>query len=112
MALDYQTTGFSDALVILGAAGLVIPAFARFRITPGIGFILVGVLVGPFGLGAAVPEHRWLEWVTISNPKGIAPFAELGIILLLFSSGLELSYARIWAVRKPLFGFGAAELIS
>ena len=111
MALDYQTTGFSDALVILGAAGLVIPAFARFRITPVIGFILVGVLVGPFGLGAAVPEHRWLEWVTISNPKGIAPFAELGIILLLFSIGLELSYARIWAMRKPLFGFGAAELI-
>lgn len=111
MALDYQTTGFSDALVILGAAGLVIPAFARFRITPVIGFILVGVLVGPFGLGAAVPEHRWLEWVTISNPKGIAPFAELGIILLLFSIGLELFYARIWAMRKPLFGFGAAELI-
>ena len=63
--------------------------------------IVVGVLVGPFGLGAAVPEHRWLEWVTISNPKGIAPFAELGIILLLFSIGLELSYAhRLSEVEK------------
>ena len=111
MALDYQTTGFSDALVILGAAGFVIPAFARFRITPVIGFILVGVLVGPFGLGAAVSQYRWLEWVTISNPKGIAPFAELGIILLLFSIGLELSYGRVWAMRKRLFGFGSAQLI-
>lgn len=111
MALDYQTDGFSDALVILGAAGLVIPAFARFRITPVIGFILVGVLVGPFGLGAAVDDYQWLEWVTISNPEGMAPFAELGIILLLFSIGLELSFARLWSMRKPLFGFGSVELI-
>ena len=46
----------SDALVILGAAGIVIPVFARFRITPIIGFILIGVLVGPFGLGRMVPD--------------------------------------------------------
>ena len=45
-----------DALVILGAAGIVIPLFARFRITPIIGFILVGLLVGPYGLGRMVPE--------------------------------------------------------
>ena len=43
----------SDALVILGAVGIVIPLFARFKITPIIGFILVGVVVGPFGLGRA-----------------------------------------------------------
>ena len=52
MHADFQTSGFSDALVILGAAGVVIPAFARFRISPVIGFILVGLLVGPAGLGA------------------------------------------------------------
>ena len=44
----------SDALVILGAAGIVIPLFARFRITPVIGFILVGLLVGPFGVGVMI----------------------------------------------------------
>ena len=111
MALEYQTDGFSDALVILGAAGLVIPAFARLRITPVIGFILVGVLVGPFGLGALVKEYSWLSWITISDPHAIAPFAELGIILLLFSIGLELSFGRLWAMRKPLLGFGTSELI-
>ena len=110
MALQYQTAGFSDALVILGAAGLVIPAFARFRITPVIGFILVGVLVGPFGLGALVKNYSWLSWITISDPHAIEPFAELGIILLLFSIGLELSFGRLWAMRKPLVGFGSAEL--
>jgi monovalent cation:H+ antiporter-2, CPA2 family len=51
----------SDIVVILGAAGIVIPAFARFRITPIIGFILVGILVGPFGLGALVPRYPGLE---------------------------------------------------
>lgn len=111
MALEYQTDGFSDALVILGAAGLVIPAFARLRITPVIGFILVGVLVGPFGLGALVKDYSWLSWITISDQKAIAPFAELGIILLLFSIGLELSFGRLWAMRKPLLGFGSSELV-
>jgi hypothetical protein len=52
MAIGLDNPQFSDALVILGAAGLVIPAFARFRISPVIGFILVGLLVGPAGLGS------------------------------------------------------------
>ncbi len=111
MALELASTGFSDSLVILGAAGLVIPTFARFRITPVIGFILVGILVGPFGLGALVDRYPWLYYVTITDPSSIAPFAELGIILLLFSIGLELSFKRLWAMRRPLFGFGAVELI-
>ncbi len=111
MATPLGTHGFSDALVILGAAGIVIPAFARFRITPVIGFILVGVLVGPFGLGALVTTYPWLYHVTITDPASITPFAEFGIILLLFSIGLELSFKRLWAMRRRLFGFGAAELI-
>src|SRR5204863_331046 len=47
MAGEFSTSGFSDALVILGAAGIVIPAFARIRISPIIGFILIVMLVGP-----------------------------------------------------------------
>lgn len=111
MTTPLQSEAFSDALVILGAAGLVIPAFARFRITPVIGFILVGILVGPFGLASFIDRYPWLYHVTITNPESIAPFAELGIILLLFSIGLELSFKRLWDMRRSLFGFGAAELI-
>ena len=108
--LNLQNSGFSDALVILGAAGLVIPAFARFRISPVIGFILVGVLVGPAGLGTLVGYQPWLYYLTISDPHSIEPFAEFGIILLLFSIGLELSFKRLWGMRRLVFGVGAAEL--
>ncbi|WP_371876701.1 cation:proton antiporter [Sphingomonas sp. DG1-23] len=109
--LSLQNSGFSDTLVILGAAGLVIPAFARFRISPVIGFILVGALVGPFGLGTLVGQTPWLYYFTISDAHSIEPFAEFGIILLLFSIGLELSFKRLWAMRKLVFGVGAAELV-
>jgi CPA2 family monovalent cation:H+ antiporter-2 len=101
----------SDALVILGAAGIVIPLFARFRITPIIGFILVGVLVGPFGLGRLVPSAPWLTWFTITDPEGLEPFAEFGITLLLFTIGLELSFKRLWTMRRLVFGLGALELV-
>lgn len=104
------TSSLGDALVILGAAGLVIPLFARFRITPVIGFILVGVLVGPFGLGGMTPAYPWLSYVTISDPGRLAPFAEFGIILLLFSIGLELSFQRLWQMRRTIFRIGPMEL--
>jgi CPA2 family monovalent cation:H+ antiporter-2 len=108
---NFQTSGFSDALVILGAAGVVIPAFARFRISPVIGFILVGLLVGPAGLGAMAGRMPWLNYITISNPEAVEPFAEFGIVLLLFAIGLELSFRRLWTMRRLVFGVGAAELL-
>jgi len=103
--------GLSDALVILGAAGIVIPAFARLKISPIIGFIIVGIIAGPSGLGALVPAHPWLNAVTITDRAAIEPFAEFGIILLLFSIGLELSFRRLMAMRKTIFRVGAAEML-
>jgi CPA2 family monovalent cation:H+ antiporter-2 len=69
-------------------------------------------VAGPAGLGALSAEFPWLNYVTISNPEAIEPFAELGIILLLFSIGLELSFRRLWGMRRLVFGVGAAELIA
>jgi len=109
---DFSTSGFSDALVILGAAGIVIPAFARIRISPVIGFILIGILVGPSGLGGMSDRFPWLNYITISNTEAIEPFAELGIILLLFSIGLELSFRRLWGMRRLVFGVGAGQLLA
>lgn len=111
MAFGSESPFISDALVILGAAGIVIPSFARLRVNPVIGFILVGMLVGPAGLGSYVSQLPWLHHVTITDAERIAPFAELGVILLLFSIGLELSFKRLWTMRRLVFGLGSAELL-
>lgn len=111
MAGELDTSALGDALVILGAAGLVIPVFTRFRITPVIGFILIGIAVGPFGLGKLVYDVPWLTHITITDPEALEPYAEFGIILLLFTIGLELSFKRLWQMRKLVFGLGALELL-
>src|SRR5207302_2665559 len=111
MAAGFGGQGLKDALVILGAAGIVIPAFARLKISPVIGFIIVGMIVGPFGLGALAEHRPWLNPVTITDREGIEPFAEFGIILLLFAIGMELSFRRLFAMRRAIFGIGAAEML-
>ena len=105
------TPEIKDALVILGAAGIVIPVFARFRVTPIIGFILIGLLVGPYGLGTWAGQSPFIDAVTISDPERLTPFADFGIILLLFAIGLELSFNRLWQLRKLVFGLGSLEIL-
>jgi monovalent cation:H+ antiporter-2, CPA2 family len=111
MAAELGGQGLKDALVILGAAGIVIPAFARLKISPVIGFILVGIVAGPYALGALAQNHQWLHALSISDPKGIEPFAEFGIILLLFSAGLHINFRRLRSMAGTVLGAGSAELI-
>ena len=110
MAAELGGEGLHDALVILGAAGVVIPAFARLKISPVIGFILVGAAIGPSGLGALVTAQPWLETITITDRERVAPFAEIGILLLLFAIGLELSFRRLWAMKNSVFGLGGTQM--
>ena len=111
MAGELGGHGLSDALTILGAAGIVIPAFARLKISPVIGFIIVGVIAGPYALGTLAQTHPWLQTFSISDPHSIEPFAELGIVLLLFSAGLHINFRRLHSMRAAVFGVGSAELI-
>ena len=112
MALPLASESFKDLVVVLGAAGLVIPAFAALRISPVVGFILVGVAVGPHGLGALTGLAPWLANVTISTPEVLAPAAEAGIAMLLFALGLELSLDRLRTMRKLVFGLGPTQLVA
>src|SRR5436305_1700954 len=71
----------------------------------------ISMIVGPFGLGAMAADHPALDVITITDRQGIEPFAEFGIILLLFAIGLELSFRRLAAMRRAIFGIGAAEML-
>lgn len=107
MAFNLDSSAFKDMVLVLGATGLVIPAFAALRISPVIGFILIGVAAGPFGLGQ-LPGLGWLE---LSNPVALAAPAELGVALLLFALGLELSLDRIRTMRSLIFGLGSQQML-
>ncbi len=99
-----------EALVVLGAAAVVIPLFHRLRISAVLGFMLVGMAVGPSGLGALAAVLPWLSLVTIADRGQITPFAEFGVVLLLFMIGLELSFERIRTMRRLVFGLGSLQL--
>ena len=102
---------FREALIILGAAAVVIPMFHRLRISPVLGFMLVGMVVGPFGLGRLSQHWPLLAPVTIADRRSIEPVAELGVVLLLFMIGLELSFERLMLMRRLVFGLGFLEVV-
>jgi CPA2 family monovalent cation:H+ antiporter-2 len=99
-----------EALIFFGCAGLVIPLLQRLRVSPVLGFLVVGTLIGPFGLGLLVEEHPWLRYVVISDIEGVRSLAQLGVILLLFIIGLELSVERLVAMHRMVFGAGLLQV--
>jgi monovalent cation:H+ antiporter-2, CPA2 family len=100
-----------DALILLGAAGIVIPALLRLRVNTTLGFLIVGLLLGPHVLGALSSHAPWLSYLTLSNPAGIAGLAEWGIVFLLFLIGLELSPERLFTMRRLVFGLGGLQVV-
>ena len=98
-----------DFFVFLAAAALVVPLFQRARIGAVAGFLLVGLAVGPYGLGRLAGEHEILRLVTIEDRARVEPFAELGVMFLLFLIGLELSLTRLWSLRRYVLGVGLVQ---
>ena len=85
------------------------PLFHRARIGAVLGFLVVGVALGPYGLGRLAEIYPWLRYVTFDEPERVAPFAELGIIFLLFLLGLEFRCERLWQLRRYVLGVGACR---
>lgn len=81
------------------------------RISPVLGYLLIGAIVGPFGLGLLVADHAWLGYFVISDLAGVQALAELGVIFLLFMIDLELSLDRLWEMRRLVFGLGSLQVI-
>lgn len=99
----------NDAVVFLFAAGIVIPILKLARVPTVLGFLLAGVALGPFGMGALAQSFPLLSYLSIADPEAARPFAELGVLFLLFLLGLELSFERLWALRKAVFGAGSLQ---
>ena len=111
MADSIDPSAFKETLVVLGATAIVIPIVRRFKFSPVVGFILLGMALGPFGLGALATDLPWIGAITITNQDSIAPVAEWGVVLLLFMIGLELSFERLGMMRRLVFGLGPAQVI-
>lgn len=101
---------YRDLVVFLAAAGVVVPLFNRLRISPVLGFLAAGVLLGPDGLGRFAQSTGWLSWLTIGDQAQIRQLSELGVAFLLFMIGLELSWERLKAMRRLVFGLGMLQV--
>jgi len=101
---------YKDLVVFLAAAGVVVPLFNRFRVSPVLGFLAAGVLLGPDGLGRWADQMAWLSWLTITDAQQIHQLSELGVAFLLFMIGLELSWERLKAMRRLVFGLGMTQV--
>jgi CPA2 family monovalent cation:H+ antiporter-2 len=98
-----------DFLVFLAIAGLAVPLLHRFGVSQVLSFLVLGVAVGPYGFGQLGSDYPWLRHVTLDDPERVAPFAELGVMALLFLIGLELSWSRLAALRKYVLGVGGVQ---
>src|SRR6202521_5001548 len=88
----------SLAVVLLATAVISVPIARRIRLSAIVAYLAAGVLIGPWGIGV------------FRAPETILAVAELGVVLLLFLIGLELDFSRLFAMRRDIFGLGAAQL--
>jgi len=89
----------ASVLVFLVAVVIAVPLSRKLKLGSVLGYLAAGVVIGPYGL-------KWIQ-----NPDAIAGVSELGVALLLFVIGLELSPQRLWVMRRAVFGAGALQVI-
>ena len=85
-----------ETLLFLALAGVLVPLLQRFRVSSVLGFLAVGMLVGPFGLGRLAADVPLLGWLVFPNLEAVAVLSEIGVMFLMFMIGLELSAERLW----------------
>jgi glutathione-regulated potassium-efflux system protein KefB len=89
-----------SAVIFLLATVIAVPLTKRFRLGAVLGYLLAGVVIGPSGLGL------------IDNTAGVANISEFGVVLMMFVIGMELSPARLWVMRKAVFGSGLIQVLT
>ena len=102
---------YREFLIILAAAGLVVPLFVRIGINSILGFLLVGFLLSPDVLGSFTATFPFLKAFIIADQEAISSLGELGVVFLLFLIGLELSFERLVTMKRLVFGLGSLQVI-
>lgn len=87
-----------QSIVYLGAAVLAVPISKRIGLGSVLGYLLAGIIIGPWGLGL------------IGEAETVLHFAEFGVVMMLFLIGLELNLDKLWALRTPIFGLGGLQV--
>ena len=97
--MEHAPTWLTYGFLYLAAAVLAVPIAKALGLGAIIGYLAAGIAIGPWGLGL------------VSNVHDILHFAEFGVVLMLFLVGLELQPSRLWALRRPIFGTGTAQVL-
>jgi monovalent cation:H+ antiporter-2, CPA2 family len=111
MAGTEELFAFKDVLIVLATAAVVAPVVHRLKISPVLGFLVVGAALGPHGLGQLAPHSRAIDWLTVTGERQIQFIADLGVVFLLFFIGLELSMRRLLTMRRLVFGLGGLQVL-
>ncbi len=104
-----------ETLLFLALAGILVPFLQRLRVGSVTGYLAVGMLLGPFGLGRLAPSTtyvgRVMSWLAFPQLEAVSVLASIGVVFLMFMIGLELSARRLWSMRRWVFGAGAAQVV-
>ncbi|CAN5768524.1 glutathione-regulated potassium-efflux system protein KefC [soil metagenome] len=96
--MEHAPAWLINSLIYLSAAVIVVPLGKALGLGSIIGYLAAGIAIGPWGLGL------------VTNVQDILHFAEFGVVLMLFLVGLELEPSRLWNLRRPIFGWGSAQV--
>tara|TARA_R110001592_G_scaffold29350_4_gene106524 strand:- start:11232 stop:12962 length:1731 start_codon:yes stop_codon:yes gene_type:complete len=102
---------FLHAGFFLALSALVIPILRYFKIPIALGYLLAGIALGPFALGSLTEQYTFLNVISLQDTSHVKILAELGIVLLLFVIGLELTPRRLWQMRYLVFGLGGTQVL-
>ena len=100
-----------EVILFLTLSGILIPLLQKYRFSQMLGFLAVGAVFGPYGLGLLAQDFPWLNYLSFPRIEGVRVLADLGVVFLLFMIGLELSTERLWAMRRWVFGAGLLQVL-
>ena len=98
--MEHAPPWLINSLIYLGAAVFAVPLSKALGLGSIIGYLAAGIAIGPWGLGL------------VTEVEDILHFAEFGVVLMLFLVGLELQPRRLWQMRRPIFGWGSAQVLA